>query len=94
MSCEVLEEVFQIIEDRKTNPKKESYVCSLFNKGEDKILEKVGEEAVEFILASKSNKRDDIIYEAADLIFHLLVALSNKDVTLEDICKELRRRRR
>lgn len=94
MSCEVLEEVFQVIQDRKENPKKESYVCSLFKKGEDKILEKVGEEAVEFILASKNSKREEIIYEAADLIFHLLVALSAKDVTLEDVFKELKRRRR
>jgi phosphoribosyl-ATP pyrophosphohydrolase len=54
MSCSVLDEVFEVIKQRKENPPPESYVASLFAKGEDKILEKVGEEAIEVILASKS----------------------------------------
>ena len=90
----ILDEVFEVVKDRKKNPKKDSYVCSLFNKGEDKILEKVGEEAVELILASKGDKREEIIYESADLIFHVLVLLGYKGVELEEVYEELRRRRR
>ncbi len=90
----ILDEVFEVIKDRKKNPKEKSYVCSLFNKGEDKILQKVGEEAVELILASKGDKREDIVYEAADLIFHVMVLLGYKDIELEEIYEELKRRRR
>ena len=91
---EILDEVFEVIKDRKKNPKENSYVCSLFSKGENKILEKIGEEAVELILASKENKKEEIIYETADLIFHVLVLLGYKSIELEEVYEELRRRRR
>ncbi len=94
MSAEILDELFIVVKDRKEDPRKESYVCSLFDSGEDRILQKVGEEAVEFILASKSSKREDIIYECADLVFHIMVSLGYKGIELEEIYKELEKRRK
>ncbi|WP_457554791.1 phosphoribosyl-ATP diphosphatase [Candidatus Pyrohabitans sp.] len=94
MSCDILQEVFEIIRQRKESMPRGSYVASLFEKGEDKILEKIGEEAVEVILASKSGGREELIYESADLVFHLMVLLAAKGVELEEVYEELRRRRR
>ncbi|MDO9518412.1 MAG: phosphoribosyl-ATP diphosphatase [Methanosarcinaceae archaeon] len=92
----ILNEIYDIIIDRKNNPIEGSYVCSLLNhrKGMDKILEKVGEEAVEVILAAKNKDHDEIIYESSDLLFHLLVMLAANDVKLEDIASEMEKRRR
>ncbi len=91
----ILNEIYDVILDRKNNPVEGSYVCSLLNhrKGMDKILEKVGEEAVEVILATKNKDHDEIIYESSDLIFHLLVMLAANDVKLEDLVLELKKRR-
>jgi len=94
VSAEILDELFNVIKDRKENPREGSYVCKLFERGEDRILQKVGEEAVEFILASKSGKREDIIYECADLIFHTMVYLGYRGIEPEEIFRELERRRR
>lgn len=93
MSCTVLDEVFEVIKQRKVEMPPGSYVASLFEKGEDRILEKVGEEAIEVILASKRG-REELIYESADLIFHLMVLLASKGVELSEVYEELRRRRR
>ncbi len=92
----ILNEVYAVILERKQNPSDDSYVCSLLNhrKGIDKILEKVGEEAVETILAVKGDKREEIIYESADLLFHLLVMLAAKGISLEDIAAEFKNRRK
>lgn len=91
----VLNEIYDVIMDRKDNPVENSYVCKLLNhrKGMDKILEKVGEEAVETILATKNSDREQIIYESSDLIFHLLVMLAANGITPEDIASELKQRR-
>lgn len=89
-----IDEVFEVIKDRKANPKKDSYVCSLFEKGENKILEKIGEEATELVLASKGSDKKEIVHEATDLIFHVLVLLGFKGVELEEIYEEFRRRKR
>lgn len=91
----ILNEIYDVILDRKNNPVDGSYVCSLLNhrKGMDKILEKVGEEAVEVILAAKNKDHDEIIYESSDLIFHLLVMLAANDVKLEELVLELKKRR-
>ena len=86
------EEVFSVIEDRKRNPREGSYVSGLFEKGLDKILKKVGEEAGETIIAAKNGDRQEIIYETADLWFHSLIALSYFGITPEDIYQELGRR--
>ena len=91
----ILNEIYDIIIDRKKNPVEGSYVCSLLDhrKGMDKILEKVGEEAVEVILAAKNKDHDEIIYESSDLLFHLLVMLAANGVKLEDITSEMEKRR-
>ncbi|NOZ59439.1 MAG: phosphoribosyl-ATP diphosphatase [Euryarchaeota archaeon] len=93
MSCTVLDEVFEVIKERKAAMPPGSYVASLFEKGEDRILEKVGEEAIEVILAAKKGRKE-LIYESADLVFHLMVLLASKGVELSEVYEELRRRRR
>ncbi len=88
----MLHELFTIIEARKTNPTEKSYTASLFAEGEDKILQKVGEEAVEVILAAKGQGDQRLIEETADLFYHTLVLLVAKGLTLEDVEIELRQR--
>ncbi|MGD9778698.1 phosphoribosyl-ATP diphosphatase [Methanomethylovorans sp.] len=92
----VLNEVYDVIYDRKLNPIEGSYVCSLLNhrKGINKILEKVGEEAIETILAVKEKEKGQIVSESSDLIFHLLVMFAALDISLEDIAQEMRKRRK
>ncbi len=90
--CEVLRELYSIIEKRKEELPEGSYTASLFKRGEDKILQKLGEEAVEVILAMKSGKREEEVYEVADLLYHLFVALVEKGISLEEVAAELRRR--
>ena len=85
-SLEALEE---IIEVRKTEMSDNSYTTSLFNEGIKKITKKLGEEASEVIIASLAEKRSDLIYESADLIYHLLVLLANEDISLEEVVDEL-----
>ena len=87
-----LEEVYQVIEDRKRNPREGSYVSGLFNEGLDRILKKVGEEAGETIIAAKNNSREEIKYEVADLWFHTLIALAYFGISPEEIYQELGRR--
>ena len=87
-----LDEVYQVIEDRKRNPRPGSYVASLFEGGLDKILKKIGEEAGEVIIAAKSEKREETIHEVADLWFHSLVMLAYFDIKPNDIYEELGRR--
>ncbi len=93
MKPSILDEVFSVIENRKNIPKEGSYVASLFDLGEDSIIEKVGEEAVELIIAAKNSDKPEIIAEAADLIFHIMVLICEKGVTMEDIYTELGNRR-
>ncbi len=87
-----LRDVYNVIDDRKRNPKEGSYVSGLFEKGLDKILKKVGEEAAEVIIASKNSDKKEIIYETADLWFHSLITLSYAEISPEDIYGELGRR--
>ncbi len=89
---EIFHQLYKLIEDRKKNLPENSYVSKLFKKGSDKIIQKVGEEAVETVIALKNKNKDEIIYETADLIFHLLVALVDSGVRVEDIQDELLRR--
>ena len=88
----VFDNVYKIIEDRKLHPKEGSYTNYLFNKGLDKILKKVGEEASELIIASKNSVKDDIVYEEADLLYHLMVLMVEKEVSWEDVTRELAQR--
>ena len=92
MGTEILDEVFKVIEDRKRNLPKNSYVARLLTSG--KACEKVIEEANELVEAAEKNTRAEIVHEAADLIFHIMVLLAEKDVKLDEVMEELRRRRR
>jgi phosphoribosyl-ATP pyrophosphohydrolase len=90
----VLDCLYRVIQDRKNNPsgQEKSYTVSLFQRGLDTILKKTGEEAVELVIAGKGGKREEIVYEAADLIYHMLVLLGFYDIAPADIYDELRRR--
>ncbi len=87
-----LHELQAIIQERKANPRPGSYTASLFAAGEDEIVKKVGEEAVEVILAVKGQGDERVISETADLFYHLLVLLAQRGLTLEQVEAELERR--
>ena len=87
-----INKLLEIIQDRKQKMPKDSYVASLFRLGEDKIVQKVGEEATEVVIAAKNKNKKRIISEVADLLFHLLILLVSSDITLSDIEKELENR--
>lgn len=89
-----LKQLYKIIDDRKKNMPEGSYVVSLFKKGRDQIIQKVGEETVEVIIATKNESKERIVSEVADLIFHLLVMLSLFNIKPSDILKELDKRSR
>lgn len=88
-SADFLLRLEAIIKDRKNNPSDHSYTSTLFNKGINKIAQKVGEEAVELVIESKDNDADLFKNEAADLLFHYLILLQAKGFTLSDIIKIL-----
>jgi phosphoribosyl-ATP pyrophosphohydrolase/phosphoribosyl-AMP cyclohydrolase len=88
----VFEDVFAVIEDRKVHPKEGSYTNYLFEKGIDKILKKVGEEATEIIIAAKNPDPEEIKYEISDFLYHVMVLMAEKGVSWEDITEELARR--
>ncbi len=88
----MFDELFSIIEERKQNKPKGSYTCQLLDGGEDLILRKVGEESLEVILATKSEGRQRLVEEAADLIYHLFVLLAHENIPLENIKDELSKR--
>jgi len=85
----ILDKLYQVIEDRKAHPSPESYTSKLLTGGVDKVLKKVVEEAGEVALAAKGGKKEEIVYEAADLLFHMLVALGFHGITPEEVYKEL-----
>ncbi len=85
----VFEQVYSVIEDRKANPKEGSYTNYLFDKGIDKILKKVGEEATEIVIASKNPDAGEIKYEISDFLYHCMVLMVEKGITWTDICNEL-----
>lgn len=89
---DILQAIYQVIQERKAHPSERSYTASLMGKGIDKILKKVGEEAAELIIAGKGGARQEIVYETADLVFHTLILLGFYDIEPEEIYQELRRR--
>lgn len=89
---EVLEQLAQVLEDRKQAEPDSSYVARLYSKGLDAILKKVGEEATETVMAAKDGVPDKIVYETADLWFHCMVLLAHQGLGPEDVLKELQRR--
>ncbi|WP_323171925.1 phosphoribosyl-ATP diphosphatase [Natrialba sp. PRR66] len=92
---DTLDELFAVIEDRKETLPDDSYTASLFTheKGENAVLEKLGEETTELVLAAKDDQEDEIAAEAADIVYHLLVLLSMKDMSLDELEAELEARR-
>lgn len=87
----MIETLYEEIQVRKVDPKEGSYTNYLFEQGLDKILKKVGEEATEVIIAAK-NDEAELISETSDLIYHMLVLLAEKDISLEAVKTELKKR--
>ena len=92
-ATEVLTELFAVLEDRRQNPQQGSYTSSLFAKGEDRILKKIGEEAAETIIAAKNHSQGEVIYEMADLWYHCLVLLAAHNIDFAALIEELGKRR-
>jgi len=92
---EILDELFAVIEDRKETLPADSYTASLFTheKGENAVLEKLGEEMTELLLAAKDGDNEELAHEAADIVYHMLVLLSMKEMDLEELRAELAERR-
>lgn len=89
-----LYELEAVIAARKTSPDESSYTSQLFAKGINKIAQKVGEEAIELVIEAKDNNNELFLNEAADLLFHYLILLHAKEVTLKDIAETLKKRRK
>ena len=91
----MIDELYEVIIDRKKSPVEGSYTSRLlFEKGLDGILKKVGEECAEVIIAAKNGRKEELVYEIADLTYHVLVLMAALDVTPDDVRKELEKRRR
>ena len=89
---DVLQQLAQVLEQRKQEPADKSYVAGLYAKGLDTILKKIGEEAAETIIAGKGGDKQQIIYETADLWFHCMVLLASQGLGPDDVLSELQRR--
>ena len=92
MAQQTLNELYEIIKNRKVQPKEGSYTNYLFDKGIDKILKKVGEECTEIVIAAKNPDKEEIKYEISDFLYHAMVLMVEKGVTWEEITNELARR--
>lgn len=88
----VFEQVFDVIKDRKVHPKEGSYTNYLFDKGLDKILKKLGEEATEIVIAAKNPNANEVKYEISDFLYHMMVLMAEKNITWEEITTELAQR--
>lgn len=88
----VFEDVYSVITDRKNNPKDGSYTNYLFDKGLDKILKKVGEEATEIVIAAKNPEPVETVYEISDFLYHLMVLMAEKNISWEEVTRELAQR--
>ncbi len=91
-SNEILAQLTDIIEQRKEAKADDSYVASLFTKGREKILKKVGEEAFETVMAAQEGDKEHLVYETADLWFHTMIMLSEQNLSADDVLQELARR--
>ena len=92
--ADTLSQVFSVISDRRDRPQEDSYTCKLLAGGDNKILQKIGEESAEVVMACKDDDREAIASEAADLFYHTLVALAYHNVDLRDVYRQLQKRRR
>jgi phosphoribosyl-ATP pyrophosphohydrolase/phosphoribosyl-AMP cyclohydrolase len=84
----------RIIEQNKNNPEEDSYTSFLLARGVDKIAKKVGEEAVELVIASKNDDKAEIVDEASDFLYHMMVLLAERGIKLSEVCAELCKRNR
>ncbi len=89
----IVQSVYDVISDRRVNPQEGSYTNYLFDKGIEKMCKKVGEEASETIIAAMKSSKEEVTYEVADLVYHLLVLMNQQGVTPTDVYEELARRR-
>lgn len=89
---DILKQLTQVLEERKTAEPDSSYVAKLYAKGLDAILKKIGEEATETVMAAKDGNKEQIVYETADLWFHTLVLLAQQGLNADDVLNELARR--
>ena len=89
----IMDELYEVVIDRINNPKEGSYINYLIEKGVDKIAKKVGEEAVEVVIAAKNERRSDTVAEVSDLLYHLTVLLVQQGISLDEIYDELKTRR-
>ena len=92
MNNDILERLMVVLESRKGAAPETSYVASLYHKGLDSILKKIGEESTETIIAAKTGDKDQIVYETADLWFHCLVLLAQQNIDAQQVLDELDRR--
>ena len=94
--AEILDEIWEVIEDRAAHPSEESYTSKILThrKGIDKSLEKIGEESTEVVIAAKNESKEEAVYEISDLIYHLTVLMNYMGVTFEEIGAELLKRSR
>lgn len=90
---EIMDELYGVACDRKSNPKNGSYTNYLFEKGIDKICKKVGEEATEVVIAAKNEVNEELVYELADLYYHLTVLMVERGLSLDQLYAELKKRR-
>ena len=87
-----IRELYEIIESRRNSDESTSYTKQLLDRGLDRVIQKVGEESVEVVIAAKNDENDKFIGEVADLVYHLLVLLVTKDIKITDIEKRLQER--
>ncbi len=84
---DAFKDMYNVVVDRRANPQEGSYTCYLFDKGIDKILKKCGEECTEMVIAAKNNDKDELANEINDLLYHMIVMMVDRGVTVEDIEK-------
>lgn len=89
---DILQQLAEVLEQRKTQSPESSYVAGLYAKGLDSILKKIGEEATETVIAAKDGAADKVVYEMADLWFHCLVLLAQQGLSPDQVLRELARR--
>jgi len=92
MSADIINELYRVLEERKSADPSDSYVAGLYARGSDHILKKIGEEAAELLISGKGGSRDEIIHETADLWFHTLVLLAYNGIDSDQVFSELKRR--
>ena len=91
---EILDQIFEIVKERRTAEPENSYTALLYSKGLDAILKKIGEESTEVVMAAKEHSKEKVIYEASDLLYHLLVLLSFTEISPKQIAQELENRQK